>query len=284
MLNVIVPRDLYDKTALTGTMGDEKQVSSTTFDTDANQDELIMQQQRRIEKEISETTALVGDLEGLGMLEDEYAGDDVYCQKVHDLAGKYKSMRRTRPDGNCFFRAFSYAYLEQLLEDREEYERFRDLAAKSKDSLVELGFPQFTVEDFHDIFMEVIDHVGKGPTFFSQKELHKMFNDQGYSDYIVVYLRLITSGQLQRDSEFYQHFIEGDRSVADFCHQEVEPMYKESDHIHIIALSAALNVGVRVRYMDRGEASEVIAHDFPEGVHPAIHLLYRPGHYDILYP
>jgi hypothetical protein len=67
--------------------------------------------------------------------------------------------------------------------------------------------------------MEVIDHVGKGPTFFSQKELHKMFNDQGYSDYIVVYLRLITSGQLQRDSEFYQHFIEGDRSVADFCHQ-----------------------------------------------------------------
>jgi ubiquitin thioesterase protein OTUB1 len=66
--------------------------------------------------------------------------------------------------------------------------------------------------------------------------------------------------------------------------QEVEPMYKESDHIHIIALSAALNVGVRVRYMDRGEAAEVIAHDFPEGIHPAVHLLYRPGHYDILYP
>jgi ubiquitin thioesterase protein OTUB1 len=63
-------------------------------------------------------------MEGLGMLEDEYAGDDVYCQKVHDLAKKYKSMRRTRPDGNCFFRAFSYAYMEQLLEDRQEYERY----------------------------------------------------------------------------------------------------------------------------------------------------------------
>jgi hypothetical protein len=36
--------------------------------------------------------------------------------------------------------------------------------------------------------------------------------------------------------------------------------------------------------MDRGEASEVIAHDFPEGSQPAVHLLYRPGHYDILYP
>jgi len=68
-------------------------------------------------------------------------------------------------------------------------------------------------------FMEVIDYVGQGPSTFSQTDLHKVFNDQGYSDYIVVYLRLITSGQLQRDSEFYQHFIEGDRSIADFCHQ-----------------------------------------------------------------
>lgn len=34
-------------------------------------------------------------------------------------------------------------------------------------------------------------------------------------------------------------------------------MYKESDHIHIIALCTALNVGVRVRYMDRGEGAQV---------------------------
>jgi ubiquitin thioesterase protein OTUB1 len=82
--------------------------------------------------------------------------------------------------------------------------------------------------------MEVMDHVGKGPTFFSQKELHNMFNDQGYSDYIVVYLRLITSGQLQRDSEFYQHFIEGDRSVADFCHQ-ASLMGHRSSTLHLLS-------------------------------------------------
>lgn len=61
-------------------------------------------------------------------------------------------------------------------------------------------------------------------------------------------------------------------------------MYKESDHIHIIAMSSALGTGVRVRYMDRGAGTEVTAHDFPEGAIPSVHLLYRPGHYDILYP
>ena len=46
--------------------------------------------------------------------------------------------------------------------------------------------------------------------------------------------RLLTSKQLQLEGEFYQNFMEGGRSVAEFCNTEVEPMYKESDHIHII--------------------------------------------------
>lgn len=72
--------------------------------------------------------------------------------------------------------------------------------------------------------------------------------------------------------------------MAEFCHQEVEPMYKESDHIHIIAICSALNIGVRVEYMDRGEGHSMAAHDFPDGLEPKVFLLYRPSHYDILYP
>lgn len=56
--------------------------------------------------------------------------------------------------------------------------------------------------------------------------------------------------------------------------------------IFIIALCTALKVGVRVEYMDRGEAEggQVTAHEFPDGLKPKVYLLYRPGHYDILYP
>lgn len=65
--------------------------------------------------------------------------------------------------------------------------------------------------------------------------------------------------------------------------QEVEPMGKESDHIQIIALTAALGVPVRVEYMDRGEGDQCNHHHFPEDSNPVVTLLYRPGHYDILY-
>ncbi|KAK9876526.1 hypothetical protein WA026_013900 [Henosepilachna vigintioctopunctata] len=268
-------------------MGDEAKNSSTTTEDvpQLNQDELIMAQQRQIEKEISESIPLVGELESILLLEHEYSNDTVYQEKVRNLSLKYSSIRRTRPDGNCFFRAFSFAYIERLLDKKEEFKAFYQKAEKSKDVLVELGFQQFTVEDFYDTYLDVLKRVGDiENTEEAKAELYTLFNDQGYSDYMVVYLRLLTSGQLQKEKDFYSCFIEGHRTVEDFCHQEVEPMYKESDHIHIIAACAALGTGVRVIYMDRGTGKAVTEHDLPEGCIPSVHLLYRPGHYDILYP
>ncbi|CAG9859782.1 unnamed protein product [Phyllotreta striolata] len=249
-----------------------------------NQDELILAQQRQIEKEISDSIPLVGDKELITSLNNEYSADNIYLEKVRDLATKYKFIRRTRPDGNCFFRAFSYANIERLLGKPDEFEAFYKVAENSKDGLVKLGFQQLTVDDFYDTYMEVLKRL-KNIENLSEayKELHSVFNEQGFSDYMVVYLRLLTSGQLQKEHDFYSCFIEGDRTVADFCHQEVEPMYKESDHIHIIAACAALQTGVKVIYMDRGIGKACTEHDLPEGTSPTVHLLYRPGHYDILY-
>lgn len=75
-------------------------------------------------------------------------------------------------------------------------------------------------------------------------------------------------------------------------------MGEESDHIHITALSDALGVPIRIAYLDRSHHDKgsvsVNHHDFtPAGgdltgasvaIKPFITLLYRPGHYDILYP
>lgn len=78
-------------------------------------------------------------------------------------------------------------------------------------------------------------------------------------------------------------------------------MGEESDHVHITALSDALGIPIRVVYLDRSSCDtggvSVNHHDFTpvagdlpsasgssEKKNPFITLLYRPGHYDILYP
>lgn len=240
-----------------------------------------MAQQRKIEQEIAAATALVGRVEDATCLLEEYSSDPVYQQKVKHLNTKYQTLRRTRPDGNCFFRAFTFSYFESLIGDEAEFNRFYKIAKDSKDELIALGFPKFTLEDFHDMYMEVLDKVKVAQ---SAADIEAVLSEPAYSDYVVVYMRLITSGHMQKNADFYVNFLDGHPTVKDFCALEVEPMYKESDHIHITCLTAAIGVGVRVEYMDRG-GTEVNAHDFcPEGVSaPRVQLLYRPGHYDILY-
>jgi len=248
-----------------------------------NQDEMILKQQEAIQKDIADNTKLVSDVLPLQSLEAEFQTDEVFKSKILKLGQKYSRMRRVRPDGNCFFRAVGYRLFERLLEDGEEWERVKAAISPSKEQMVKLGMPEFTVEDFYDNFMETLGTLG-GAEKISASDLDNTFNDEGVSNYLVVFLRLLTSKQLQLEGEFYQNFMEGGRSVAEFCSTEVEPMYRESDHIHIIGLTAAAGIKVRVVYLDRGSGDEAVHHDFPEDSDPDIHILYRPGHYDVLYP
>lgn len=56
----------------------------------------------------------------------EYAGgSEVFRTKIQGLARSYSSFRRSRGDGNCFFRAFLFAYLENILQRQDYAERAR---------------------------------------------------------------------------------------------------------------------------------------------------------------
>lgn len=254
---------------------------------EANQDDLILAQQKSIETEISATIPLIGPMEDVSCLLNEYNADAIYREKVMELSKKFSKMRRTRPDGNCFYRAFAFRYFETLATDKAEYDKFHQLALKSKDELLQLGFVRFTLEDFHETFMEVLNRIGACRGDIG--EVEAVFGDQPLSDYVVVYMRLLTSGHMQRNADFYINFVDGFTSVKEFCKLEVEPMYKECDHVQVSCLSSALSVPLHVQYVDRDAGSRPVGHDFrpdsdSDSTSPArVTLLYRPGHYDVLY-
>lgn len=47
----------------------------------------------------------------------------VAAASFQDLHKKYSYIRKTRPDGNCFYRAFGFSHLEALLDDSKELQR-----------------------------------------------------------------------------------------------------------------------------------------------------------------
>ncbi|MBA0738842.1 hypothetical protein Gogos_012161 [Gossypium gossypioides] len=270
-------------------------------------DDDIMQQQSAIHAEEAKKIPFVGDKEPLSMLAAEYeSGSPILLEKIKVLDQQYAAIRRTRGDGNCFFRSFMFSYLEHILEsqDRAEVDRIKGNVEECRKTLQSLGHTDFTFEDFFSLFLEQLECVLQG-------------NEDS--------IRFVTSGEIRKRSEFFEPFIlgltnatveqmqgefgwavrlpaVGVKIVVAFCKSSVEPMGEESDHVHITALSDALGVPIRVVYLDRSSCDiggvSVNHHDFlptsgdksnAKGgstvpVKPFITLLYRPGHYDILYP
>ncbi|XP_078262933.1 uncharacterized protein LOC144597434 isoform X1 [Rhinoraja longicauda] len=222
---------------------------------------------------------IVSDQSEIRALGEDHPEDRIYQQKVQDISRKYAFFRRTLGDGNCFYRALSFAYLESLLENKKGVKKLRKKVIQSREELLAAGFAEKAFENSFSTFMDVIDLVEADG---SVSKLLAVFNDRGASDHLVQYLRLLTSAYLQKQSEFFEFFLEGGISIKDFCAQEVEPMAVESDHIHITALTQALGISIQVEYMDKTD-TEINHHIFPEGSKPLVYLLYKPGHYDILY-
>lgn len=55
----------------------------------------------------------------------------------------------------------------------------------------------------------------------------------------------------------------------------------ECDHVDILALSQALDIGIHIVSMESDE--QLAHHIIPEGGDPSLHLLYQTSHYNILY-
>ncbi len=66
-----------------------------------------------------------------------------------------------------------------------------------------------------------------------------------------------------------------------FCLREVEAVDNECDQVQIIAVTNAFNIGVVIENLTNQKVETL---KFPEdGSNIFISMLFRPGHYDILY-
>ncbi|CAI5732008.1 unnamed protein product [Hyaloperonospora brassicae] len=243
---------------------------------------------------------LLSDRLPLLCLKAEYAGNvnANFTHGIELLDTRYAALRRVRGDGNCFFRSFIFTLCEHLLPSRGADDsnaalrsRIQHKIQQSKSELVALGYSDVAIDAFWETFVEYLAAMETR----SHAELVQDFQTEGgEAEYLVWYMRLLTAGYMKKNAERFQPFIDGlypGQTVAQFCSTEVEPMGKECDQPQIAALTEALEVGVKIEYLDgsAGPGEPLQSYlcstvDAAERQVPVfITLLYRPGHYDILY-
>ncbi|KAF8071069.1 OTU1 [Scenedesmus sp. PABB004] len=261
-------------------------------------------------RESERSKPYIGDVEPLAALKAEYAnGSQVFVAKIGGLEPAYAGLRRTRGDGNCFFRSFIYGYLEWLLAHQPAREadaqRFAACLSGWKAKLSAAGYDGIVYEDPLDMLLGQVQAIlisGTGlDGGITPEQLLSNFRDDTWSNTCVMLLRFITSAEIKRRAEHFEPFVLGqyEMDVATFCERSVDVMGEESDHIHAQALTDAVEVPIRIVQIDSSpyggaDAAAALTVDMrPETLSaeaqaalgpPVVHLLYRPGHYDLLYP
>jgi len=188
----------------------------------------------------------------------------------------------------------AFAWFERLLHSRSHHliQKALDTIKSTSDLLISASFQQEVIEDFYEGVYQLLQSISKGNV--NDESLWSMFQVGMTSNCIVWYFRAVTSAFLKKNREEFEPFLEVEMDMNQYCAKFVEVMDKEADHIHVTVLTRALRVPVEIAYLSGSDAlEEVNFHEFyPESeenngvptvpLKPLV-LLYRPGHYDILY-
>ncbi|CAM9172449.1 unnamed protein product [Discosporangium mesarthrocarpum] len=264
----------------------------------ALQIEQTVEQTNAISTEISQSQPLIGIKESPSVLLPEYKDNPKpgFIKGVEDLCERYSSLRRVRGDGNCFYRAFLFNLLEGIVAGikgggeageraRAELERLRATVTKSKEMLIALGYSEVAFEMFWEAFVEELTSL---PNKTPEQLQNEFLEEGGACEYLVWFCRLLTSAflKLHSDSRFLP-FLTQAEDMYSFCQREVEPMGKECEQVQIMALCEHLAIPVRIEYLDgqdfSGTLGNIVLPYLDRTGPPAVTLLYRPGHYDVLY-
>lgn len=259
-------------------------------------DEDILNYENRIREEQVNVHPLISPRLPISILREEYlhSSNANFLRKMDELVRDFGSLRRTRGDGNCFFRAFSYGLIEQVHQIRDSSSWISHLKQRLGSQLQEAGFDSLAYEDFFEELFNTLND----PQVTSQSDyLAELWAAEPHRSHsLIVILRLATSAYLRAHTSTYEPFLWDCTSatsteavdMVQYCQRYVECLGVESDQIHAIALGKALGVDIEIVYLDgsEGPLSKLLfrASDEEERNTPLkVTLLYRPGHYDLLY-
>jgi hypothetical protein len=238
----------------------------------------------------------------------------LYHAKLMALSKRYQSMRPVRGEGNCFYRSFWMGWIGRMLDPPATAgagatesvlfapnqtvwaERMRELSEQAAQFLPE---------------MQAAEVIGLGDAFVQRtRALCEAHASGGEAALLIAarrtpetaealrWLRLVTSAHMRVHADHFEPFAGPLRTgnslpIAEYCVEFVEKDGALADEPELQALTSALNLGVRVEYLNEARApwsARCGPHRHVLRLPPSSNsalaacVLFRPGHYDMLTP
>ena len=159
---------------------------------------------------------------------------------------------------------------------------------------------EYMLEDFRDPMTNLLNDLSSHITSNSSSPeaaiglVKSRFNDAGgEGNHILYYLRCITAAHLLGNAAAYEPFL--DQDMDSYCKRTLLGMDTEIDSLGLTLLIEALmkpaGFAVEIVVLERSAGDEVNSHQYNLDLNgnpmpanaPTAYILYKPGHYDILY-
>ena len=247
---------------------------------------MSIEYENAIREQIQLTMPLISELLPINSLLDDYKNNYEYSNSIKEITTKYKSIRKVRRDGNCFYRSFIYRLFEYIcMKNKEDlFKHIKTKITDAKDLIERNGYDWTFIQDFYNLFYTQFYH-----SFNSLETkqttvrdyLDALFSDKEAGNYLIYFIRFCIAAYLKENSYLYEVFV--DIPFQNWITNEVEAIDHEADQIQIMACVNYFDIGVKIVYLHPNK-NEVMK--FPEDKPDKdifITVLFTPGHYDILY-
>ena len=242
-------------------------------------EENFQQNSQEIPKAIGRHRLPIASLQG------EFKWNAVMVQKFRELSAPYSAWRRSRGDGNCFYRCLGVLLLEHLCRPGTPIQQFQALTIKiinQEDHFMidasPAGLPQFKL--YIIMLKELFTMKTQGENVFQHLQylLQRSANDAA----MIVAMRHYTASYLQRHS--------ADPDLVPFLDNlaeviaEIKEYGKEAEGTALFAAARCFDVVLHILTVNNKSLNitETVYGPAAAGNYPSFSVLHLPGHYNYL--
>eukprot|EP00930_Biecheleria_cincta_P031601 TRINITY_DN21939_c0_g1_i1.p1 TRINITY_DN21939_c0_g1~~TRINITY_DN21939_c0_g1_i1.p1 ORF type:complete len:487 (-),score=86.98 TRINITY_DN21939_c0_g1_i1:91-1551(-) len=228
----------------------------------------------------------IGPRKSMEELQDECRYNAGKLQKIKQLASKYQAWRPVRGDGNCFYRTVIFGTVEAALAAGNQ-QWMKKLMTLLQDVVYETH-PETAA---HKQMLQIMQ-TWRCPEQAEQWLAHDAKLDEALvraSRQLVRMFLLRRAHDPTPSGMTYEQLAcaldSSCSSIEDFCRSVVDPLGRDAETLALDALPQQLGIGIRMWVLDRRDEVDLVSLDTPgpEG-DIDVHVLFKPGHYDLLYP
>jgi ubiquitin thioesterase protein OTUB1 len=213
-----------------------------------------------------------------------FPNNEHWANQVRELEVKCSSWRKSRGDGNCYYRAVSISYLEEMLR-RKKFPQLHALYMKlfnQEDYIIPMGF-----EDHHYYFLLKIGQFLNAHQNSERivKDFQELELEYAFDNAMIGVFRSMAADWLEKNKGHDEIFPFIMDSGVEPILREIRTDEKEGEGLAFVAMANTLQATIHHIIADQNthKTHTETFRPFTGESDVEFSLLLRPGHYDLIY-